>query len=221
MSNPFQQSGRPPPWVTAGGHVPPAVLASHDGALPASLLSGTAEPPTSLLVQLSSAVATGISAGVTGPPTGLSMHSKPNGLPAGFSIPSGVTGPPPGLVLPSGVTGPPPGFTPPPGFSGPPAGFSIPAGVTGFPAGITGLPSGFPGADSGAIPLQVQRHAMTRQQSQTLIGVTCMLLVLCLAAVGARLMARRVARVRLESDDWSSVVALVSDILRRSRMMED
>ena len=41
------------------------------------------------------------------------------------------------------------------------------------------------------------------------IGVTCMLLVLCITAVVGRFCARRMVRVKLEADDWMAVVALV------------
>lgn len=43
-----------------------------------------------------------------------------------------------------------------------------------------------------------------------LIGVTSMLLVLCIVAVGGRLLARRMSKVSLEADDYLVVVALVS-----------
>lgn len=43
-----------------------------------------------------------------------------------------------------------------------------------------------------------------------LIGVTSMLLVLCIVAVGGRLLARRMSKVKLEADDYLVVIALVS-----------
>ena len=43
----------------------------------------------------------------------------------------------------------------------------------------------------------------------TLIGVTSMLLVLCIIAVGGRLLARRMSKKHLEADDYLAVVALV------------
>lgn len=42
-----------------------------------------------------------------------------------------------------------------------------------------------------------------------LIGITSMLLVLCITAVGGRLLARRMSKVHLEADDYLVVVALV------------
>ena len=188
--------------MTAGGRIPPSVIASHISALP-TLLSGTAEPPTSILPQLTSALTTSIAAGATGPPAGSSVAFDQNGPPAGFSIPAGATGPPSGFSIHAGATGP-------------PAGFSIPSGVTGFPAAFTGIPSSSGGKPNAALPPQLRNHVLTQEQSQTLIGVTCMLLVLCVAAVGARMTARRVSRMRLEADDWSSVAALVSQFARVS-----
>lgn len=43
-----------------------------------------------------------------------------------------------------------------------------------------------------------------------LIGITSMLLVLCIIAVGGRLLSRRMSRVHLEADDYLVVIALVS-----------
>lgn len=43
-----------------------------------------------------------------------------------------------------------------------------------------------------------------------LIGITSMLLVLCIIAVGGRLLARRMSKVHLEADDYLVVIALVS-----------
>ncbi|KAI4265666.1 MAG: hypothetical protein LQ337_008951, partial [Flavoplaca oasis] len=44
---------------------------------------------------------------------------------------------------------------------------------------------------------------------ETFIGITCMLLVLCTAAVVGRLVARRMAKTRLEADDFVSLLALL------------
>lgn len=43
-----------------------------------------------------------------------------------------------------------------------------------------------------------------------LIGITSMLLVLCIIAVGGRLLARRISKVQLEADDYLVVIALVN-----------
>ena len=43
-----------------------------------------------------------------------------------------------------------------------------------------------------------------------LIGITSMLLVLCIMAVGGRLLARRMSKVHLEADDYLVVIALVN-----------
>ena len=46
----------------------------------------------------------------------------------------------------------------------------------------------------------------------TVIGITCMLLVLCTAAVAGRLLARRILKLRIEADDYLALVALVSSL---------
>lgn len=53
------------------------------------------------------------------------------------------------------------------------------------------------------------------QRGEVLIGTTCMLLVLCTAAVVGRLFARRMAKVALEANDYFALVALVcvSDVV--------
>ena len=61
-------------------------------------------------------------------------------------------------------------------------------------------------------PSELAGHSATyfQELGGILIGVPCMLLVLCALAVGGRLLARRMARVSLEADDWITVFALVS-----------
>jgi hypothetical protein len=56
---------------------------------------------------------------------------------------------------------------------------------------------------------------MNDDAANVLIGVTCMLLVLCIAAVGGRILARRMSKVRLGADDYLALVALVSDRIRQ------
>lgn len=46
-------------------------------------------------------------------------------------------------------------------------------------------------------------------RSPILIGVTCMLLVLCIAAASARFLARRITRASLAVDDYLVLAALV------------
>ena len=41
------------------------------------------------------------------------------------------------------------------------------------------------------------------------IGTTCLLLTLCLGAVGGRLAARRMQKVRLGDDDYLAILSLV------------
>ena len=45
-----------------------------------------------------------------------------------------------------------------------------------------------------------------------LIGVTCMLLVLCIAATSARFLARRITRAPLATDDYLVLAALVRNL---------
>ena len=48
------------------------------------------------------------------------------------------------------------------------------------------------------------------ESGKILVGITCMLLVLCIAAVGGRLAARRMSMVGLERDDYVVLIALVN-----------
>lgn len=50
------------------------------------------------------------------------------------------------------------------------------------------------------------------EAANTIIGITCMLLVLCIAAVVGRILARRNLKLRIEADDYLALVALVSSI---------
>ena len=136
----------------------------------------------------------------------------------------------------AGFSGPPPGFTPPAGASGPPAGFIIPSSTVLLtetlsptstvvrppaefpPSNATGPagggfppsgPSGSPG-EFGTIP--GHRTPLDTHGSHVMIGVSTMLLVLCLFAVGGRLAARRMIKLPLGSDDYTALVALVSGL---------
>lgn len=57
---------------------------------------------------------------------------------------------------------------------------------------------------------------INKEQGRIVIGFTCMFLVLCLACVGGRLLARHKVRLSLEADDYLAVVALVSNYVSRS-----
>lgn len=85
-----------------------------------------------------------------------------------------------------------------------------PSGTRGLPPGMTALPPSIAGNSSGTMPPKGSSHVLTDLQVHILIGMTSMLLVLCLAAVGGRLVARRISRIQLEADDWTCVMALVS-----------
>lgn len=141
---------------------------------------GSGGPPSSILSQMT-AMNSAVSASMTGMPTGT-------------FLPSGFSGPP------AGVTGPPAGFFIPPGATG------IPAGFTGIPAGATGPPTGVP----LAMPEGTHSIAFTPHQAQIMTGTTSMFLALCFLAVSARLLARVLARMRFEADDWTCIAAFVS-----------
>ena len=57
---------------------------------------------------------------------------------------------------------------------------------------------------------------INKEQGRILIGFTCMFLVLCVACVVGRLLARHKVGVGLEADDHLAIVALVSNIVSRS-----
>ncbi len=59
------------------------------------------------------------------------------------------------------------------------------------------------------LPLAV----IDKEQGRMVIGFTCMFLVLCLACVVGRLLARHKVRVSLEADDYLAVIALVSNLV--------
>ena len=109
--------------------------------------------------------------------------------------------------MPQSQYGPPPGVTLAASSSMPLA--SRPYGElsqavtirTSFPQGppMTGLPPAF----KGHFP------QYSAESGQLLIGITCMLLVLCTTVVSGRLVARRMAKVTLEADDYLVIVALV------------
>ena len=64
-----------------------------------------------------------------------------------------------------------------------------------------------------AAPNQAQGPPPDNTEGPLVIGITCMLLTLCLAAVGGRLVARRMEKVRLEADDYLAIVSLVKTLL--------
>lgn len=70
------------------------------------------------------------------------------------------------------------------------------------------------GFSAGEIPEEAlsraQQPMINDDAANTLIGITCMLLVLCTAAVVGRILARRSLKLRLEADDYLALLALVS-----------
>ena len=61
---------------------------------------------------------------------------------------------------------------------------------------------------------------ISKEQGRIVIGFTCMFLVLCLACVIGRLLARHKVRVSLEADDYLAVVSLVSNFVSGSSRSE-
>lgn len=57
---------------------------------------------------------------------------------------------------------------------------------------------------------QGQSNSPNDDQTSTIIGIACMVVVLCSAAVGGRFLARWMLRARIEVDDYATLVALVT-----------
>ena len=106
---------------------------------------------------------------------------------------------------PAGATGPPPGFVPPSGANGPPA------GIGGGP------PTGQSGAPNGAGQFAAHKFPLTTHDVHTTIGVTTMLLTLCLAAVGGRLAARRIVKTSIGYDDYAAIIAFVRRVIHHDQ----
>ena len=135
-----------------------------------------------------------------GPP-GLQSPTGATGTPAGIQIPTSIislmslqsaataASPTAGQTgLASHLSGPPAGITLAPGATQPPVSFSIPG------------QAGPPGA---------HRSPLGSHDGAVVNGVTSMLLVLVVTAVGGRLAARRLANLRIGADDYAALVALV------------
>ena len=94
----------------------------------------------------------------------------------------------------------------PSGSTGSSSGFTSPSGPNGPPVGIAGgSPAKYPGAHAPGHELP-----LTPRGIHDVTGITTMLLLLCLAAVGGRLAARRITKTKMGYDDYAVVVALVS-----------
>ena len=84
---------------------------------------------------------------------------------------------------------------------------SAPTGTGGPPPWVTSAGGSLNGTQKGyELPLADINY----EQGRIVIGFSCMFLVLCLACVVGRLLARHKARVSLEADDYLALVALVS-----------
>ncbi len=57
---------------------------------------------------------------------------------------------------------------------------------------------------------QGQSNHPSDDQTSTVIGIACMVIVLCSAAVGGRFLSRWMVKARIEVDDYVTLVALVS-----------
>ena len=80
---------------------------------------------------------------------------------------------------------------------------------------VAGSSANIAASSAGAVPgVPSRAHvpAINGDAADLMIGIACMLLVLCMAAVGGRLLARRISKLPLEADDYLALVALVSDI---------
>lgn len=71
---------------------------------------------------------------------------------------------------------------------------------------IAGIPAN--GTPEGLAP--AHGPLMSDEDGDIVIGITCMLLVLCTMAVVARILARRISKLRLEADDYLALIGLVS-----------
>ena len=66
------------------------------------------------------------------------------------------------------------------------------------------------GGTTPTLPSEVSLRFLAKQ-GQILVGVNCLLLSLCIAAVGGRVIARRLVKATLKCDDYFAFTALVND----------
>lgn len=72
--------------------------------------------------------------------------------------------------------------------------------------------AGLPARATSEVSSHARGPSVNDDAGDTIIGITCMLLVLCIAAVVGRVLARRISKLRLETDDYLALVGLVSSI---------
>lgn len=115
--------------------------------------------------------------------------------------------------------GPPPGVTgTPPWGNGPPPWAAATASLVSQSSRVSQSNALHPTSPPQGPPSSGQTQAKSAQSpghfhdmAKVAIGVSCLLLVLCTAAVTGRLLARRMAKVSLEADDLVAIVALVGE----------
>ena len=61
-------------------------------------------------------------------------------------------------------------------------------------------------------PASPSIHGASDDDVRNLIGITCMLLVLCALAVGGRFKARRMTKAKWGCDDYLTLIALVRPV---------
>lgn len=75
---------------------------------------------------------------------------------------------------------------------------------------------------AGAPPVSAKDATVDFHQiGSTVIGVSSMLLCLCVVAVAGRLTVRRISKVALEADDFAAILALVRAIAINTQMSAD
>lgn len=124
--------------------------------------------------------------------------------------PSGISRPPPG------VTGTPPwGDGPPPWVTATATSSSV-ASLVSLPSSHSQAPVAYQTSSSESVVIPGLPNASLLHSTNSspdwgpiIIGISCMLLVICSAAVAGRLAARRMAKVALEADDFVALLALV------------
>ena len=70
----------------------------------------------------------------------------------------------------------------------------------------------FPASAMPDISSHAHEPLVNDDAGDTIIGIACMLLVLCTAAVVTRILARRFMKLRLEADDYLALIGLVRSV---------
>ncbi len=132
-------------------------------------------------------------------------------MPAQYQEPySGISGPPPGVTgTPPWNNGPPPWVTATVTSSSPASLVSQKA--SHLQAAVAHSASSPQSVNIPGLPKAIMLHSTSSSSDwgPIIIGISCMLLVICSAAVAGRLTARRMAKVALKADDFVALLALV------------